>query len=232
SPIGRGHGHLSDLAPTDDHRWLLEGATPCVRKFRKFWSARHFSLPASDYVNTDDLCPEAAASGRILQKFVDDLELESVSDSRDPSGHRRVFRKRYIDTELVLSEPSSMKRDAIFSEFFFLNSLSCVPWSGNMKDLTKWQRMRAAMEKCVASRPPKPVEVVSSRPLSVAPKSFGRRVAGSITFKPHVEERREAPAIPVGKGKGLLEEGVTSFVKKMVKYSCAGSSNARFPSGP
>ncbi|GAU28682.1 hypothetical protein TSUD_159640 [Trifolium subterraneum] len=89
-----------------------------------------------------------------------------------------------------------------------------------MRDLKKCQRMRAAMENQVASRPPKPVEVVSNKPQSVAPKSSERRAVGAIAFKPPVEERKMAPLVPAGKGKGLLEEGVVSSVKKTAKYSC------------
>ncbi|MCI57938.1 hypothetical protein A2U01_0079190, partial [Trifolium medium] len=41
-----------------------------------------------------------------------------------------------------------------------------------MKDVKKWQRMRAALKKRVAPRPPKPMEVVSdkSRCLSSKPE--------------------------------------------------------------
>ncbi|MCH85408.1 hypothetical protein A2U01_0006254, partial [Trifolium medium] len=144
-------------------------------------------------------------STRILRKFVDSLEAVPVPDPCDPSGKRMTFHKRYIDTELILSEPSSVKRDVIF---------------GGMKDVKKWQRMRAILEKGVALRLPKPVEVVSDKPRRLSSK---RRAAGAIAFKPHVERKREVPVVPVGKGKAVLVEDVPSSRMKAVKHFGEGS---------
>ncbi|MCI06342.1 hypothetical protein A2U01_0027401, partial [Trifolium medium] len=78
SPIGRGHDHLCTLAPTDDYGWPLDGGDLCSRKFRKYWSKRHFTLPVLDYVNKGELTDNVAASERVLRRYVDSLEMVYV----------------------------------------------------------------------------------------------------------------------------------------------------------
>ncbi|MCI40295.1 hypothetical protein A2U01_0061528, partial [Trifolium medium] len=59
----------------------------------------------------------------------------------------------------------------------------------DMKDVKKWQQMRATLKKRVASRPPKPMEVVSDTSRRLSSKSKGR-VAGAITFITPIEGKR------------------------------------------
>ncbi|MCH79915.1 hypothetical protein A2U01_0000676, partial [Trifolium medium] len=121
SPVGRDHNRQCTLAPTDDHGWLLNFADVCSRKFRHYWSWRHFTLPVLDCVNEGNLTNDAAASERALRNYVNSLEDVVVPDPRDPSGKKRVFRKRYNDTELILSEPSSKGRDVIFRKYLVVS---------------------------------------------------------------------------------------------------------------
>ncbi|MCI06341.1 hypothetical protein A2U01_0027400, partial [Trifolium medium] len=100
-----------------------------------------------------------------------------------------------------------------------------------MKDVKKWQRMRAILEKRVASRPPKPVEVVSDKSRHPSSKSK-RRTAGAITFKTPVERKRDTSVVPVGKGKTMLvEDDIPSSRKKVVKNLGEGLLAALRPSG-
>ncbi|MCI88882.1 hypothetical protein A2U01_0110170, partial [Trifolium medium] len=69
------------------------------------------------------------------------------------------------------------------------------------------------LQKGVASRPPKPVGVVSDKPRYSSPKC---RAVKALDFKPLIEEKRKAPVVPVGKGKALLLEDVPSTRKKVV----------------
>ncbi|MCH87228.1 hypothetical protein A2U01_0008094, partial [Trifolium medium] len=51
---------------------------------------------------------------RALPKYVDSLGEVLIADPKDSSGRKKVLVKRYINTELVLSEPSSERRREIF----------------------------------------------------------------------------------------------------------------------
>ncbi|MCI39929.1 hypothetical protein A2U01_0061161, partial [Trifolium medium] len=79
----------------------------------------------------------------------------------------------------------------------------------------------------VASRPSKPVEVVSDITRRPAPGP-GRRVPGSIIYKPSVEKKRKTPVVVIGKGKAISgEDDVLSSRKKAVK--CLGGSSTALP---
>ncbi|MCI45211.1 hypothetical protein A2U01_0066450, partial [Trifolium medium] len=49
-----------------------------------------------------------------LLRYVDSFDDVLVADPQGSSGRKKVFVKRYIDTELVISEPSSERRKEIF----------------------------------------------------------------------------------------------------------------------
>ncbi|MCI15542.1 hypothetical protein A2U01_0036680, partial [Trifolium medium] len=152
----RGHVHLCKMLPTDEQGFPLEECSSCIRKFRKFWSSKHFSFSVDDYIIDDyELSKEVLVLKRAVLKFVDSLEEVPITDPKDPSGKRKIFKKRFI-------EPSSEKRRNIFAR---------VGWS----------------------------ECFSGSPLE-AP------TPGSIVFKDPVGEKRMAPVLPAGKGKGLLVE--------------------------
>ncbi|MCI23751.1 hypothetical protein A2U01_0044933, partial [Trifolium medium] len=77
---------------------------------------------------------------RTLLKYVDFLEDVLITDPKDPLKKRKIFVKRIIDMELILSEPSS--KDGRIS--------------------LRWRKLRNAYNKSVSSRPPKLVPVVPS----------------------------------------------------------------------
>ncbi|MCI35528.1 hypothetical protein A2U01_0056749, partial [Trifolium medium] len=107
--------HPCKMPPTDEHGFPLEEGSSCVRKFCRFWSSKHFSLPANYFiVNERALTPEDLAMKRALLRYVDSLEEVLMTDPKDPLGKRKILVKRFIDTELVLSEPSSERRREIF----------------------------------------------------------------------------------------------------------------------
>ncbi|MCI11898.1 hypothetical protein A2U01_0033000, partial [Trifolium medium] len=111
----RGHIHLFEMPPVDEEGFHLEECGTCVRKFRRFWSSKHFSLPDDFFiVGERSLTDKVLAMKRTLLRYVDSLEEVLMADPKDPLGKRKVLVKRFIDTELVLSEPSSERRREIF----------------------------------------------------------------------------------------------------------------------
>ncbi|MCI42999.1 hypothetical protein A2U01_0064236, partial [Trifolium medium] len=79
------------MPPTDEQGFPLEEGVSCVRKFHKFWSFKHFSLPADYFVVEDhELTPKVLAVKRTLLKYVDSLEDVSMTDPKDSSGRKKI----------------------------------------------------------------------------------------------------------------------------------------------
>ncbi|MCI31614.1 hypothetical protein A2U01_0052826, partial [Trifolium medium] len=82
----RGHIYMCNMPPTHEQGFPLEEGGTCV---------------------------QVLAMKRTLLKYVDSLEDVLITDPKDPFKEK-IFVKRFIDTELILSEPSSERRKGIF----------------------------------------------------------------------------------------------------------------------